>query len=172
MQKNHIQTLQRLLRLPALRAGFGLVVLIVLTMANVGLTAIIVLPVRLLADTLAVTRKGMDAHKLLRETFASAVLLGMAAILAVFLDPSLHPDFPVAYGLAGAAFQVACAWAVIKSLWNHPLWAGRNAKPLHWSLGLNIGAFAALALLLISPLWGIATTQLTATVVMHLSPSL
>lgn len=172
MQKHQTPTIQRLLRLPALRAGFGLVVLIVLTMANIGLTAIIVLPARLLADAFAVSRKGMDAYRLLRETFASAVLLGMAAILAVFLDPSLHPDFPVVYGLVGAAFQVACAWAVIKALWNHPLWAGRNAKPLHWSLGLNVGAFAALALLLISPLWGIATSTLTATVVIHLSPSL
>ncbi len=172
MQKHLLSTLQRLLRLPALRAGFGLVVLIVLTMANVGLTAVIVLPARLLADVLAITRKGMNAQRLLQETFASAVLLGMAAILAIFLDPSLHPDFPVIYGLAGAAFQVACSWAVIKALWNHPLWAGRAAKPLHWSLGLNVGAFAALALLLISPLWGIATSTLTAALVMHLSPAL
>ncbi len=170
---SHTHTLKRLLQLPALRAGCGLVVLIVLAMANIGLTALVVLPLRLAADIAYLVRKGSDTRTLFHETTASAVLLGIAAVLAVFLDPSLQSQLPVLSSFASLSFRLACTWAVLKALYRHPLWNSAGLRQhLHWDPSLSLGAFAAFLLLVISPLWGIGTDSVVAAVVMHLSPML
>ncbi len=172
MKTSYRNTLSRLLQLPALRAGFGLVVLIILSMANIGLTALGLLVLRLAADVGYWIRKGTVPRLIIHETLASAVLLGIAAVLAVFFDPSLHTSYPVLFGAAAIGFRLACAWAVLKALWRHPLWNDNAAKqPLHWSVGLSAGACAALLLLMMSPLWGIATEQVWAAIIENLAPA-
>lgn len=165
-------TLSRLLQLPSLRAGSALVVLIVLSMANIGMTALVLMAMRLTADVGYWVKQGTVPRLIIHETLASAVLLGIAAVLAVFFDPSLHTNYPTLFGAAAVGFRLACAWAVLKALWRHPLWNTSAAKqPLHWSLGLSAGACAALVLLMLSPLWGIATETVIAAIIENLAPA-
>lgn len=172
MKSSLRNTISRLLQLPALRAGFGLVVLIILAMANIGMTALALLALRLTADVGYWIRKGTVPRLVIHETLASALLLGIAAILAVFLDGSLHPSHPAMFDLASVGFRLACSWAVLKALWRHPLWNSYAAKQqLHWSVGLSAGALAAALLLFFSPLWGIATETVLAAIITHLTPS-
>jgi hypothetical protein len=171
VKKHLTSVVRKVVGLPALRAGFGLCFLIIFSMSTIGWAAILLIPLRIIADIACAFKKGTDARVLLQETLSSIALLGLAAVLSILLDPSLHPAFSTIAGIAGLSFRITAEWAVCKALWHHPLWTATIPRTrLHPGIGLSLVSLTTLLLLMLSPLVGVQTKTVRAAV-MHLTPS-